>query len=77
MGPLAMIYLAAAVSDFYIPPDTQPQHKIQSADGPLHLTLQQVPKMIGHIRNDWCPQAFVVSFKVCNDTHGIMWAVIS
>ncbi|XP_048879232.1 phosphopantothenate--cysteine ligase isoform X1 [Brienomyrus brachyistius] len=35
MGSKAMFYLAAAVSDFYIPASEMPEHKIQSSDGPL------------------------------------------
>ena len=42
----AMFYLAAAVSDFYIPPEEMPEHKIQSSNGPLNIHLQMVPKML-------------------------------
>jgi phosphopantothenate-cysteine ligase len=35
LGRRAMIYLAAAVSDFYIPRPSMAQHKIQSREGPL------------------------------------------
>ncbi len=32
-----MFYLAAAVSDFYIPAYEMPEHKIQSSNGPLQV----------------------------------------
>lgn len=63
----AVFLLAAAVSDFYIPQSNLPEHKIQSRAGPLELTLQQVPKMLGVLRRHWAPQSFVVSFKLETD----------
>lgn len=33
-----MFYLAAAVSDFYIPASEMPEHKIQSSNGPLQVS---------------------------------------
>lgn len=41
-GQQAMFYLAAAVSDFFLPWSQMVEHKIQSADGPLHLDLHKV-----------------------------------
>jgi phosphopantothenate-cysteine ligase len=32
LGPRALLYLAAAVSDFFVPPDRMAEHKIQSTD---------------------------------------------
>ncbi|KAK1783767.1 DNA/pantothenate metabolism flavoprotein [Copromyces sp. CBS 386.78] len=32
LGPDALLYLAAAVSDFFVPPDRMSEHKIQSTD---------------------------------------------
>lgn len=32
-----MFYLAAAVSDFYIPVSEMPEHKIHSSGGPLQV----------------------------------------
>ncbi|RKP35664.1 DNA/pantothenate metabolism flavo protein [Dimargaris cristalligena] len=46
LGPRAMYYLAAAVSDFFIPAQRMVEHKIQSADGGLTLTMDQVPKFL-------------------------------
>eukprot|EP00053_Salpingoeca_punica_P002821 m.39706 g.39706 ORF g.39706 m.39706 type:complete len:319 (-) comp11800_c0_seq2:305-1261(-) len=63
-GARAMVYLAAAVSDFYIPAQLMCEHKIQSSLGGLSLHLQPVPKMILPLRQQWCPKAFVVSFKL-------------
>ena len=36
----AMLYLAAAVSDFYIPREDLPQHKVQSSQGAPVVQLQ-------------------------------------
>jgi hypothetical protein len=44
LGRRALFYLAAAVSDFYIPVEEMAVHKIQSGDGPLTLSMQQVRK---------------------------------
>jgi len=68
---LAMVYLAAAVSDFYIPKADRSEHKIQSSsssssDG-LTLTLRPVPKVMGLLRSTWAPDAFVCSFKLETD----------
>ncbi|KAL0352323.1 UNVERIFIED_CONTAM: Phosphopantothenate--cysteine ligase 2 [Sesamum calycinum] len=70
LGPNAMFYLAAAVSDFYVPWESMALHKIQSASGPLDIRLAQVPKMLPVLRKDWAPMAFCISFK--NITEG--WA---
>jgi phosphopantothenate-cysteine ligase len=63
---LAIFYLAAAVSDFYIPKSERAQHKIQSHDveGGLTLKLHPVPKALGLLRSEWAPHAFVCSFKL-------------
>ncbi|XP_037683449.1 phosphopantothenate--cysteine ligase isoform X2 [Choloepus didactylus] len=37
LGSSAMFYLAAAVSDFYVPVSEMPEHKIQSSGGPLQV----------------------------------------
>eukprot|EP00899_Mesostigma_viride_P022313 jgi/Mesvir1/3266/Mv16401-RA.1 len=66
-GPHAMLYLAAAVSDFYVRVPSMAEHKIQSSAGPLQLHLDRVPKMLGLLHNLWAPQAYVVSFKLETD----------
>ncbi|KAL5709208.1 phosphopantothenate--cysteine ligase (ATP) [Ranunculus cassubicifolius] len=67
LGSNGMFYLAAAVSDFYVPWDSMAEHKIQSASGPLDMRLSQVPKMLLVLRKDWAPMAFYVSFKLETD----------
>uniref|UniRef100_A0A0E0CMC3 DNA/pantothenate metabolism flavoprotein C-terminal domain-containing protein n=1 Tax=Oryza meridionalis TaxID=40149 RepID=A0A0E0CMC3_9ORYZ len=67
-GPLGMFYLAAAVSDFYVPWDSMAKHKIQSGGGPLDMRLSQVPKMLSVLRNQWAPLAFCISFKLETDS---------
>lgn len=63
LSPKSIFYLAAAVSDFYIPPNNLATHKINS-DEPLHLTLQLVPKFLHPLVKFWAPDAYVVSFKL-------------
>ncbi|PYH47817.1 phosphopantothenate--cysteine ligase CAB2 [Aspergillus saccharolyticus JOP 1030-1] len=41
LGPNALFYLAAAVSDFFIPRDRMSEHKIQSSELPSHLASGQ------------------------------------
>ena len=72
-----MAYLAAAVSDFYVPWAELPEHKIQSREAPddedreaaskVVLRLRRVPKMLSLVRSRWCPRAFVVGFKLETD----------
>lgn len=75
-GCRAAFYLAAAVSDFYVPRSEMPEHKIQSSEvgGPassddnhLVLRLAKTPKMLGALREAWAPSAFVVGFKLETD----------
>ena len=67
IGPRVLLYLAAAVSDFYIPASEMPQHKIQSAIGAPKLELQLVPKMLHPLVKNWVPNAYVISFKLETD----------
>lgn len=79
---LAIFYLAAAVSDFYVPLAERSHHKIQSRAishegsvlstdtnhvGCLTLKLWPVPKIMGLLRSKWAPDAFVCSFKLETD----------
>ncbi|XP_026681560.1 phosphopantothenate--cysteine ligase isoform X2 [Diaphorina citri] len=66
-GNRVLLYLAAAVADFYIPADQMPEHKMQSGDGPPVISLQLVPKMLSPLTSVWSPRAFVVSFKLETD----------
>jgi len=67
LGPAAMFYLAAAVSDFYLPENQVSEHKIQSDDGTLTMKLEPVPKLIYFITTIWAPRAFIVTFKLETD----------
>lgn len=42
----------------------QPQHKIQSGKGSLMIEMDQVPKVLKPMVEQWAPEGFVVSFKV-------------
>ncbi|KAK4536907.1 hypothetical protein CDCA_CDCA10G2932 [Cyanidium caldarium] len=66
-GRSAVLYLSAAVSDFYVPLDRLPPHKMASDGGPVQLQLQPVPKLLGRLRHHWAPQALLVSFKLETD----------
>lgn len=67
LGPRALLYLAAAVSDFYVPSNQMPTHKMQSGSSPPIIQLQLVPKMLAPLVNLWVPLAYVVSFKLETD----------
>mmetsp|Transcript_21200 Transcript_21200/g.29698 ORF Transcript_21200/g.29698 Transcript_21200/m.29698 type:complete len:313 (-) Transcript_21200:2315-3253(-) len=67
LGNRVAIYLAAAVSDFFIPYDQMAEHKIQSSNGGLKLELAPVPKMLGKLKQHWVPNAYVISFKLETD----------
>ncbi|XP_003743795.2 phosphopantothenate--cysteine ligase [Galendromus occidentalis] len=66
LGGRAMLYLAAAVSDFYVHPEKLSEHKI-SSDAQLSLTFHLVPKVLGPLVFHWVPRAFVISFKLETD----------
>ncbi|CEP11347.1 hypothetical protein [Parasitella parasitica] len=65
----AMYYLAAAVSDFFIPSQKMAEHKIQSRDGGLTLTLDQVPKFLKPLVSNWAAKGLIVSFKLETDSN--------
>lgn len=68
LGSKAMFYLAAAVSDFYIPDDKLSQHKIQSkSSSTLELSLEPVPKILGSLVQEWARRGYVISFKLETD----------
>jgi len=69
-----LFYMAAAVSDFYIPADQMSVHKIESNVGPnegLSLQLMPVPKLLGSF-SIWAPKAFLVSFKLETDERQVL-----
>ncbi|KAK0655982.1 DNA/pantothenate metabolism flavoprotein [Cercophora newfieldiana] len=43
LGPLGLLYLAAAVSDFFVPPDRMSEHKIQSTDAADSVDKKKEP----------------------------------
>jgi len=64
----AMFYLAAAVSDFFLPTSKMSEHKIQSGKGSLQIEMDQVPKVLKPMKEDWNPEGFIVSFKLETDS---------
>ncbi|KAG8999284.1 hypothetical protein FRB94_006269 [Tulasnella sp. JGI-2019a] len=64
----AMYYLAAAVSDFFLPTQKMSEHKIQSGKGTLNIEMDQVPKILKPMVDEWTPEGFVVSFKLETDS---------
>jgi hypothetical protein len=80
-GADALFYLAAAVSDFYVPWSRLAEHKIQSGGrddskkgggAAFTLRLARVPKCLGTLREQWAPRAAVVSFKLETDEKILM-----
>ncbi|KAG8960365.1 hypothetical protein FRC03_006604 [Tulasnella sp. 419] len=67
IGKNAMYYLAAAVSDFFLPTQKMSEHKIQSGKGSLHIQMDQVPKILKPLVGQWSPEGFTVSFKLETD----------
>src|SRR5271170_6416869 len=73
LGSAALYYLAAAVSDFHIPPSRMSEHKIQSMGGgnTLTIVMDPVPKFLRHLVQKWAPSATIISFKVPYPTIGL------
>ncbi|KAF9500727.1 DFP-domain-containing protein [Pleurotus eryngii] len=63
----ALYYLAAAVSDFFLPRQKMSEHKIQSGKGSLHIEMDQVPKILKSMVDEWTKDGFIVSFKLETD----------
>ncbi|WVW85581.1 hypothetical protein I302_107619 [Kwoniella bestiolae CBS 10118] len=68
LGRRGMFYLAAAVSDFFLPEERVAEHKIQSLQGTLSLEMDQVPKVLKPLVQEWTPEGYIVSFKLETDT---------
>jgi len=64
-GKRVLFYSAAAVSDFYI--KNQAEHKIQSTNKGLDVSLSQVPKLIPLMKPLWTPGCMVITFKLETD----------
>ena len=71
LGSSALYYLAAAVSDFHIPPSRMSEHKIQSEGGGNTFTIimDPVPKFLRHLVQKWAPSATIISFKALPSQH--------
>ncbi|KAJ3507522.1 hypothetical protein NLJ89_g6255 [Agrocybe chaxingu] len=67
VGRRAMFYLAAAVSDFFLPRQKMSEHKIQSGKGNLSIEMDQVPKLLKPLAEDWTKGGYVISFKLETD----------
>ncbi|KAL4245483.1 PPC synthetase family protein [Abortiporus biennis] len=67
LGRNALFYLAAAVSDFFLPRQKMSVHKIQSGKGSLHIEMDQVPKILKPLVEVWTRGGFIVSFKLETD----------
>lgn len=65
----SVFYLAAAVSDFFLPKSKISEHKIQSqgGSGQLMVNLDPVPKFLKRLVDAWTPGAMIVSFKLETD----------
>ncbi|PRT56173.1 Phosphopantothenate--cysteine ligase CAB2 [Wickerhamiella sorbophila] len=63
-----LFYLAAAVSDFFVPSSRIAEHKIQSTGtGKLVIDLDPVPKFLRRLVETWIPGAMIISFKLETD----------
>nr|XP_031859949.1 uncharacterized protein CI109_004556 [Kwoniella shandongensis]KAA5527021.1 hypothetical protein CI109_004556 [Kwoniella shandongensis] len=67
LGRRGMFYLAAAVSDFFLPEERVAEHKIQSNKGTLNLEMDSVPKVLKPLVQEWTPEGYIVSFKLETD----------
>ncbi|KAI0716890.1 phosphopantothenate-cysteine ligase [Earliella scabrosa] len=63
LGRNCLYYLAAAVSDFFLPRQKMSEHKIQSGKGSLHIEMDQVPKILKPLVAEWTREGYIVSFK--------------
>ena len=66
-GKRSVIFLAAAVSDFYIPKEKISENKIQSNEEGLMIQLFPIKKEIYKIKTEWNPNSFLISFKLETD----------
>ncbi|KAL8863672.1 MAG: hypothetical protein Q9178_000355 [Gyalolechia marmorata] len=83
LGSAGLFFLAAAVSDFFVPKDRMVEHKIQSAEidvsgqeacgstssagKKLIIDLDPVPKLLQSLVDGWAPEGMIVSFKLETD----------
>ncbi|KAL8697219.1 MAG: hypothetical protein Q9224_002421 [Gallowayella concinna] len=83
LGSKGLFYLAAAVSDFFVPKNRMVEHKIQSSEvegsgeaasgsssdagRKLVIDLDPVPKLLHSLVDGWAPEGMIVSFKLETD----------
>ena len=68
---MSINYLAAAVSDFYMPSSMMAEHKLQDIgkDGQnFNLMLEPVPKKLALIKTERNPNTVLISFKLETDS---------
>merc|ERR1712136_243132 len=67
-GHHVLVYLAAAVSDFYLPSSAMAEHKMHATPGvDLKLTFKPTPKILQFLTSVWIPEAYTVTFKLETD----------
>lgn len=64
LGNRVLLFLAAAVSDFYLDDTFISEHKIGSSQSGLSIQLSPVPKFIKLLKDELTPEACIVSFKL-------------
>ncbi|XP_049770884.1 phosphopantothenate--cysteine ligase [Schistocerca cancellata] len=67
LGNRVMLYMAAAVADFYVPAKEMPEHKIQSSGGSPKIQLRVAPKILREVATKWAVSTYIVSFKLETD----------
>lgn len=75
LGKRALLFLAAAVSDFYLDDAFISEHKIPSSannEEGLSIHLSPVPKFIRLLKEEICPAAFIISFKLETDESKVL-----
>jgi phosphopantothenate---cysteine ligase (ATP) len=75
-----LVYLVAAVADFYVPYSLLPAEKIESRpdDPEMTIYMHKVPKALarGLVGQVWGPGAFVVTFKLETDASRVTEKVL-
>jgi phosphopantothenate-cysteine ligase len=59
-----LLFLAAAVSDFYLDDTFISEHKISTSNTGLCINLSPVPKFIKLLKEELIPEACIISFKL-------------
>ena len=67
-----LIFLAAAVSDYYIPWHEMSEHKISSDAERLQMSFVKVPKAIGYLKGSYCAKGTMISFKLETDPERLL-----